>query len=243
MSRILEELQKRRFPCLRAFHVDLIHVNDIHTYSSSAKFLLSQGDCLSSLSIRPQMDFVSQSVLSDFFERDCGVLTGLRRLDLDLASMHGRYDVGSGLHADYQRRFLDFIQQLRGLKHLVLRQPVMWSVDQCSSTGAVMSGFNPRSTFGNTPRTFKALRTLSLCVKHLRAQIFQDMMEAAPRLEEVELEFQEVWYPIQGRGSRTEHDIVFEVRPMPHVPPLPTTFFIPLTLLLSTVPCICPQVQ
>jgi hypothetical protein len=223
MPKILEGVQQTQFPRLHAFDVDLIQDRTqdemIDTFSSCANFLLSHGGLLRSLSIRPERDLVHQRVLLDFLEHDCGVTTSLRRLDLDLGDIGGDWHgVGPAQHVNSQRRYLDSVAQLRGLKHLVLRQNVMWSADSVSSTG-VVSAFSPRSTFRATPRTFKSLRTLSFSVLYLRAQVFEDLAEAAPRLEEVDIEFTELWCPITGGGSNPENvtDCASRVSPSHHV--------------------------
>jgi hypothetical protein len=212
MPRILEGLQQARFPRLHAFHVDLIHdrfrdeVAD--TFSSCANFLVSHDSSLRSLSIRLQMGSMHRNILLDFLENDCGVIASLRRLDLDLGEINGPHGITRAPPADSICRALDSIQQLRGLKHLVLRQPVVWSVNPRILIGTVMSGFSPHSTFRKTPRTFKFLRTVSFSLRYLRAQIFEDLAEAMPHLEEVDLEFQEVWHSVEVHGN----DSVMEIR-------------------------------
>jgi hypothetical protein len=212
MPRILEGVQHIRFSRLRTFHVDLIHdrFRDevVDTFSSCANLLVSHDSSLRSLSIRPQVAFMQRNILSDFLENDCGVIASLRRLDLDLGESNGQYGIGQGSPGETLCRVLDSIQQLRGLKHLVLRQPVVWSVNPRISIGTVMSGFSPHSTLRKTPRTFKFLRTVSFSLHYLRAQIFEDLAEAIPRLEQVDLEFQEVWHSVEEHGS----DSVMEIR-------------------------------
>jgi hypothetical protein len=237
MPRILGGLQQTRFPRLRAFHADLIlnkfgsEVAD--TFSSCANFLVSHDGSLRSLSIRPDLGFMHRNSLSDFLENDCGVIASLRRLDLDLGEINGQYGIRKAVPADILCRVLDSIQQLRGLKHLVLRQPVAWFVNPGISIGTVMSGFSPHSTFRKTPRTFKFLRTVSFSVQQLRAQIFEDLAEAIPRLEEVDLEFQEVWHPVGEHESYnvTETRSIFVVRPCLYSSLSSPPFLSPATLL------------
>jgi hypothetical protein len=205
MPKILEGVQHARFSRPRVLHIDWIQYvssqGNIDTSGSCANILVHCNSQLWSLSIRHDTYSGDPRLLVAYLNHNCGVLKDLRRLDLDLGEIEGdQCCVGPSFRVDTQKRTLDSVHQLRGLRHLILRQSIMWSADPDGSTG-VVSGFSPRSTFRAEPRTFRSLITLSFSLQYLRAQIFEDLAEAAPCLEEVDLEFAEFWLPVTVTGG------------------------------------------
>jgi hypothetical protein len=131
-------------------------------------------------------------------ELEMGVMKNLRRLDLDLVLGSGPYanvhhGVWPSYHVDTQKRILDDIHLILidGPEELRLNLPVAWAQDPCTdSNSGVASVWNSIITFGSEPRIFQSLQKLSINVPCLRAQIFEDLREGAPRLDSMRLEFQ-----------------------------------------------------
>jgi hypothetical protein len=95
----------------------------------------------------------------------------------------------------YQKQVLDEVGLIKGLRELRITGSVAW-IDAPDTPTGVASALNPTVTIGTESRIFEALKSLSISVMYLRSQLFEDLGAAAPQLENMHLEFQELWYPM-----------------------------------------------
>jgi hypothetical protein len=211
MPYIIDGVQYMHFPHLRALYADLIQGVDHlehtswDTFVPMANLLVRHKGHVRSISLRHRShqmrEVTTLKSWLDLIQR-CGIVTSLRRLDIDMGKIIRDYHgTPTSRYLDDQRRLFDSIQRIPTLEDLRLRPAMYWIPNPGNASGSI-SSFSPLATFQATPRIFSTLKKLSVCVVYLRAQLFEEVAQAAPRLEKVDVEFQELWHPLQDSAPR-----------------------------------------
>jgi hypothetical protein len=198
----LEHLRQITFPRLRALRTNLSS-DAFGALIYSSPLLTVLNGHLRTLSIRSRTGGGGMGNLAPtplplhaVLTKNPAMMATLERLDLDLGRMSCDYDgIWPRPLVSYQKQAFDEVCLIKGLRELRISCPVAWIAEPGTPTG-VASTLNPTVTIGTESRIFEALKSLSINVMYLRSQLFEDLGAAAPQLEDMHLEFQELWYPM-----------------------------------------------
>jgi hypothetical protein len=203
----VEHLRRITFPRLRALRTN-ISADAFGALLYSSPLLTVLTGPLRTLSTQCRLSsdgrgnlVVTPLLLHVALTKHSTMMVALERLDLDLGNLtDGQLNYYDGVwpHSlvSYQKQVLDEVGLIKGLRELRITGSVAW-IDAPGTPTGVASALNPTVTIGTESRIFEALKSLSISVMYLRSQLFEDLGAAAPQLENMHLEFQELWYPMK----------------------------------------------